>query len=73
MEKINGAELVTRVLQDPNGSVEKLLQLAEYRETDWLELKAALLPEEYEVVNGRRKYRYKQGWNGWKKPLPAAN
>lgn len=62
MERINGAELVNRVLNDPFGSVEKLIQLAGNKETEWLELKASLLPE-YTVENGKKKYLYDEGKN----------
>ena len=62
MEKINGAELVARVLKDPGGSVEKLLQLSNSKETEWLELKSAILPE-YTIENGKRKYLHKDNTN----------
>gem|GEM_PF-1312817 len=55
MEKITGSELVKRVLKDPHGSIEKLIELSGRTETDWLEVKAAILPE-YVVENGKRRY-----------------
>ena len=54
MEKINGAELVARVLKDPGGSVEKLLQLSNSKETEW---------PEYTAENGKRKYLHKDNTN----------
>jgi predicted ATPase len=62
MEKITGSELVKRVLKDPHGSIEKLLQLSSRTESDWLELKAATLPE-YVVENGTRRYLRKKDEN----------
>lgn len=59
MQKVTGAELVKRVLRHSQGSVERLIELAGRRETDWLELKAATLPE-CTLENGVRLYLHEK-------------
>lgn len=58
MDKINGAELIRRILNHPKGSLDRLLEIAEFKEHEWLEFKAALLPKEYILENGKKKYSF---------------
>ena len=45
-------ELIKSVIDHPQGNIEKLLELINYEETDWLELKASLRPKDNKLDKG---------------------
>lgn len=45
MESLNGAELTRKILNHDQGGIKKLLEITNYKETEWFELKAAILPQ----------------------------
>lgn len=68
---MNGYDLVSQILDDPNGGVAGLIRLSEGQETEWLEFKAALYPTDGNFGPGEKEDDYR--WHVAKAVIALAN
>jgi hypothetical protein len=59
MKKMNGADLVRQIVNHQDFKLENLLDFVRKSEPEWLEFKAAILPETWELdTKGEKKFEY---------------